>query len=237
LGDSQAQGLAGGVQRLLRHDRRFRVLDRSKIGTGLLSRTYDWISAVRAIPAAEHPDVAVVMFGANDRPPVRGSNGSIDPGLSFSFEQVYGERVREIIESLRDADVPVIWVGHPTVRDPKYADDMALLNRIFAEEAPAAGADYVPIWDLFAGAGGVYEAYGKGVDGETTRLRADDGVHLTVAGYDVLARYLLPHIEAEIRGRSAQAMPPVSPPAIQPVRQQGDATPALRPSSPAAASH
>src|SRR5579872_804547 len=69
LGDSQAQGLAGGVQRLLRRDRRFRVLDRSKIGTGLLSRAYDWPSAVREIPGTDHPDIALVMFGANDRPP------------------------------------------------------------------------------------------------------------------------------------------------------------------------
>ena len=237
LGDSQAQGLAGGVQRLLRHDRRFRVLDRSKIGSGLLSRAYDWIAAVRAIPATEHPDVAVVMFGANDRPPVRGINGSVDPGLSYSFERVYGERVREIVQSLREANVPVIWVGHPTVRDPKYADDMAFLNRIFADEASAAGADYVPIWDLFAGAGGIYEAYGKGVDGETTRLRADDGVHLTAAGYDVLARYLLPYIEADIRGRSAQAMPPAATQPIQPVRQQGNALPGFKPPVPATASH
>lgn len=237
LGDSQAQGLAGGVQRLLRHDRRFRVLDRSKIGTGLLSRAYDWISTVRALPATEHPDVAVVMFGANDRPRVRGTDGSVIPGLSFSFERVYGERVREIVQSLRDANVPVIWVGHPTVRDPKYADDMAFLNRIFADEASAAGADYVPIWDLFAGAGGIYEAYGKGVDGETTRLRADDGVHLTVAGYDVLARYLLPHIEADLRGRLAKAMPSPAAELLQPVRQQGDALPGLKPPSPATTNH
>ena len=32
------------------------------------------------------------------------------------------------------------------------------------------------------------------MDGQTTRLRADDGVHLTGAGYDVLARALLPVI-------------------------------------------
>lgn len=216
LGDSQAQGLAGGVQRLFRHDRRFRVLDRSKIGTGLISRAYDWTAAVRSFCGAEHADVALIMFGANDRPPVR-INGSVDPMLTYSFELSYGERVREIVQSLREANIPVIWVGHPTVRDPKYADDMALLNRIYEDEATAAGAEYVPIWPLFAGPDGKYQPYGKGPDGETTRLRADDGVHMTPAGYDLLAQYIEPRIEAESRARSEPgALPGV--PAVQPVR-------------------
>jgi len=44
---------------------------------------------------------------------------------------------------------------------------------------------------LFIDADGNYAAYGKGLDDQTTRLRADDGVHLTGAGYDVLAKALL----------------------------------------------
>ena len=38
VGDSQAQGLAGGLQRQLRRDRSWRVIDRSRIATGLCSR-------------------------------------------------------------------------------------------------------------------------------------------------------------------------------------------------------
>ena len=84
----------------------------------------------------------------------------------------------------------MVWVGHPQVRDPVFNADMAMLNGIFAQNAPKAGAEFVPVWTVFAGADGAYDAYGKGTDGETTRLRADDGVHLTRGGYDVLARYL-----------------------------------------------
>ena len=72
---------------------------------------------------------------------------------------------------------------------------MALLNQIYATQTAAAGADWFPCWSLFADANGKYQPYGKGLDGETTRLRADDGVHFTGAGYDVLAHALLPSIE------------------------------------------
>ena len=220
IGDSQAQGLAGGVQRLLRRDRSIRVLDRTKIGTGLVSpRAYDWTAAVRTLAASEHADVALVMFGANDRPPVHGGDGTVIPGLSLAFTQSYGARVREIVQTLREAGIPVIWVGHPTVRDPRYADDMAMLNRIFADAATTAGADYVPIWDLFA-SDGKYQPYGKGVDGETTRLRADDGVHLTPAGYDVLAVYLLPHIQSDLRARTERTVRAAP---VQPVRHETEA--------------
>lgn len=102
--------------------------------------------------------------------------------------------MRAVADGLKRSCTPVIWIGHPIVRDPVYAEDMALLNRLYAEEAVQEGAEWFPSWSLFTDADGNYAPYGKGVDGQTTRLRADDGVHLTGAGYDVLARALLPVI-------------------------------------------
>jgi hypothetical protein len=197
IGDSQAQGLAAGLQRLYRRDRQFRILDHSKVATGLVTRSgYDWPAQVHTLADTEHADIAVVMFGANDRPPVRGLNGKQDPALSARFQQSYGDRVKDIVQTLHQAHMAVIWVGHPIVRDPLFAEDMVFLNSVFADAAGAAGADFVPIWTLFAAPDGSYAPYGKGIEGETTRLRADDGVHLTFAGYDVLAAYLDPHIQA-----------------------------------------
>jgi hypothetical protein len=195
VGDSQAQGLAGGLQRLLRHDHSLRVIDRSRIATGLCSANrYDWPAETPAIAAAERGAIAVVMFGANDRPPVR-SHGRIDDTLSAAFCTTYGAHVHAIAEDLLRCCAGVIWVGHPIVRDPAYADDMALLNRLYAAQSLAAGADWFPSWPLFTDNDGNYAPYGKGIDGLTTRLRADDGVHLTSAGYDVLANALLPVVE------------------------------------------
>ncbi len=43
IGDSQAQGLAGGIQRLYRSDRSRKVTDLAKVSTGLMPRVnYDW---------------------------------------------------------------------------------------------------------------------------------------------------------------------------------------------------
>jgi hypothetical protein len=208
IGDSQAQGLAGGFMRLYVRTPRMRVLDRSKIATGLTHATYDWPEAVKKLAATEHADVAVVMFGANDRPPVR-LHGKIDDKLAAAFRKKYADKVTSVVTSLRAAHIPVIWVGHPQVRDAAYNEDMALLNGIFADAAVKAGADYVPLWTVFAGKDGGYDAYGRGVDGETERLRADDGVHMNRAGYDVLARYLEPKVEAPAAPQAAKSTPKV----------------------------
>jgi len=194
VGDSQAKGLAAGLQRQYRGDASWRVIDRSRIATGLcLPGTFDWPAAAAGIGEAECGAIAVVMFGANDRPLVR-QNGHIDDRLAAAFIKSYGAHVRAIVGGLKPSCGAVIWVGHPIVRDSAYAEDMALLNRVYAEQSVAAGADWFPSWPLFADADGNYAPYGKGLDGETTRLRADDGVHFTGAGYDVLARALLPVI-------------------------------------------
>jgi|SRR5579871_4589087 len=206
IGDSQAQGLAAGLQRQLRSDATWRVIDRSHIATGLyLTGRFDWPAQVQTISAAEPGAVAVVMFGANDRPPIR-LHGQIEDKLAAAFTTAYGAHVHAVAEILKHTCCGVIWVGHPIVRDPVFAEDMALLNQIYATQAVAAGADWFPSWSLFADADGKFQPYGKGLDGETTRLRADDGVHCTAAGYDLLAHELLPGIE---RYRPAPAHTPV----------------------------
>lgn len=196
IGDSQAQGLAAGLQWLFRTDRLTHVSDHSKISSGLVStNVQDWPAEARKLAASEHADVVVVMFGANDRPPVR-IHGNPDPHLLAAFTQTYGARVHDIITTLAQAHMAVVWVGHPIVRDAEFSADMATLNDIFTTQAAQGGAVFLPLWDVFKGRDGAYDAYGVGPDGATTRLRADDGIHLTPSGYEVVAKLLQPLIEA-----------------------------------------
>ena len=229
IGDSQAQGLAAGLQWLFRTDRSTHIIDHSKISSGLVStNVLDWPAEARKLAASEHADIVVVMFGANDRPPVR-IHGNPDPHLLAAFTQTYGGRVHDIIATLAQAHMPVVWVGHPIVRDADFSADMATLNGIFATQAAQSApgsAVFLPLWDVFKGKDGAYDAYGPGPDGATTRLRADDGVHLTPSGYEVAAKLLQPFIEAH--------RPGVPPPA-KPVMAEAPASPVAATIQPAMA--
>ncbi|MBE7730660.1 DUF459 domain-containing protein [Komagataeibacter sp. FXV3] len=214
IGDSQAQGLAGGLRWLYRTNRNMRVLDHSKISTGLVSVSFfNWPDEVHKLAATEHADVAVVMFGANDRPPVR-VHGVVDPAQLANFTKIYSARVRDIMTTLKNAHIPVIWVGHPMVRDEEFSADMATLNTIFQDQAAGNGAQFVPLWTAFSD-NGHFSAYGEGVDGSKVRLRADDGVHLTPSGYQKAAKILEPLI-ACYQPDTAQKFKPAAPsPAAQ----------------------
>jgi len=208
VGDSQAQGLAGALERLFLRNPQFHVLDRSKISTGIsVHGAYDWPTEAKTLAAAHNADVVVIMFGANDRPTIR-RGLEVDPTLKTEFRQNYGGRVRDIIRAFRDSGSEVIWVGHPVVRDNVYTEDMQLLNSIFKSAAIDEGARWVPTWDMFTTPDGGFTPYGKGIDGMTQRLRADDGVHFTPAGYDVVATRLEPLMEerrAKVALGSAQS--------------------------------
>lgn len=205
VGDSQAQGLAGGLQRILLRDRTWRVIDQSHISTGLYSSVkFDWPGSAAGIATRERGAVAVVMFGANDRPNIR-SKGAIDPQRADAWAAPYCAHIRAVASGLKRSCPAVVWVGHPIVRDPIYAEDMAFLNNLYETEARACGAQWFPSWRLFVDKAGQYDAHGLALDGHLERLRADDGVHLTAAGYDVLANALLPILRDDLAG-------PLSPP-------------------------
>ena len=67
FGDSQAAGLARGLQRVLAEDPRFRVLNRTHAGASLIHDENEWLGPVAQFTEREKADIAVVMFGANDR--------------------------------------------------------------------------------------------------------------------------------------------------------------------------
>jgi len=211
IGDSQAQGVGGALQRLYMRKKEFHVIDKTKVGTGLTSRsTYDWEAVTAQLPVVEKPTVAIVMFGANDRPPIR-IKGLVDQTLSDKFTKSYGARVANIVQSLRKAKMDVVWLGDPVVENADYLADMDYLNKVMEPVAETGGAKWVSLWDITGGDAGTYAAYGKALDGQTKRLRADDGVHFTPTGYDLVAARLDPILKDMTAGKAmpAQPAPPV----------------------------
>ena len=67
FGDSQGRGIAEGLQRVLIDDPRFKVLNRTHPGAAFVHGEAEWIAPIRKFQSQEKADIAVVMFGANDR--------------------------------------------------------------------------------------------------------------------------------------------------------------------------
>jgi len=92
---------------------------------------------------------------------------------------------------MTDAGLKVIWCGNPIARSDTYSTDMSYINDIYAAEAAKFGAQFMPLWNAVADRDGHYAAFGKDRDGVTQRMRADDGIHFTAPGYELIAGRVL----------------------------------------------
>jgi hypothetical protein len=191
FGDSQAQGLAGGLQRVLLEDPRYRVLNRTHPGAALVHDGSEWLAPVERFASHEKADIAVVMFGANDRLDMRDEHGATLHFRTDQWREAYAARADKILALLANAGLRVIWCGNPIARSTTYSADMSYINDIYAETAARFGAQFVPLWTVIADEEGRYAAYGKDRGGTTQRLRTDDGIHFTAAGYQLIAEKIV----------------------------------------------
>ena len=72
---------------------------------------------------------------------------------------------------------------------------MMALNDIARPQVLKSGGQFVDLWEPFVDAENKFSAYGPDLSGQTTKLRANDGVHFTKAG----ARKAAHFVELELR--------------------------------------
>ncbi len=191
FGDSQAAGLARGLQRVLVEDPRYRILNRTHAGAALVHGENEWLAPVARFTSHEQADIAIVMFGANDRLDLRDEQGAHLHFRTDEWRAAYAARTDKILTLLNTAGLRVIWCGNPIARSAAYSADMGYINGVYSEETLRFGAQFLPLWTEFADGEGRYNAYGKDRDGTTQRLRADDGIHFTAAGYELIAEKIV----------------------------------------------
>jgi hypothetical protein len=206
FGDSQAQGVAGGLQRVLLDDPRYKVVNRTKPGAALVHSDTEWFNPIQNFLDKDKAQVAVVMFGANDRLDLRDEDGKYVHFRSDEWRAGYARRVDRILTALSAGGIKVIWCGNPIARSPAYSADMSYINDIYADEVSQHGGEFLPLWTVIADNQGQFTAYGPDRSGVTERLRNDDGIHFTAAGYELIAERVisvLPSLQAD--GRRAEA--------------------------------
>lgn len=190
FGDSQAAGLARGLQRVLAEDRRFRVLNRTHPGAALVHDAAEWLAPIQRFGKREKADIAVVMFGANDRLDLREGRTTLR-FRTEAWRAEYAARITKILDLLAATELRVLWLGNPIARSARYSNDMSYINELYAAAITSYGFEFMPLWNVGADQDGDYAAYGKDRAGVTQRLRGDDGIHFTAAGYELIAEKVL----------------------------------------------
>lgn len=195
LGDSMAEGLWEGAYRAFEDDPTVDFIQQAKKWTGFVHPDkYDWNAEIDPILKEGNYQVAVVMFGVGEAQPIKKDGKLLKIGTE-EWREAYGERVEKFIKKLRGANLATYWVGLPVMRSPGQSEDAQKLNDLFREKAFVNGAKFIDTWEGFVDDQGRYSAYGPDMQGNTKRLRDNDGVHFTMRGYLKLAHFL----EKELR--------------------------------------
>jgi hypothetical protein len=160
---------------------------------------FDWPAHLAALLAGRAPPEAlVVFFGANDAQGMESTRGVLRFGTS-AWDAEYAARVDAVMRQLTAGGATVYWVGQPIARSSTYSARMARLDAIYRTQAARhPGVTYVDSWALFTTPAGRYSAYlntGSGL----TLMRQADGIHLSRAGGDRLARAVLTAIRQDWR--------------------------------------
>lgn len=186
LGDSLGDGVWAGLYHVLRKDKRFRIIKKSRVATGFSRHDYyDWNKAVRDIASDMRIDIAVVVMGTNDRQAIV-EDGKRHALFDSEWRKIYMQRVDDFTATLKSTGALIYWVELPVMRSARFGADMESFNEIFEDRAQANGVAFVRTGGLATGADGGYTAYGEDRFGRTRLLRADDGIHFTMAGYELI---------------------------------------------------
>jgi lysophospholipase L1-like esterase len=160
-------------------------------GYGLLAGQFDWLRHAREEAARLRPDVTVIFLGTTDRFDARRPDGVLLRCCDAAWIEEYSRRAAEMGAAYaRDGEGRVLWLTMPDPRPPGWREHLAAVNAALARAAAATpGAGIVAI-DRLVSPGFRFRAFAT-FGGRRIRLRAEDGIHLSLAGSRLAARAVL----------------------------------------------
>ena len=173
-----------------------KVLDLSKHSTGLLDKkSHNWAQVIKDT-LAKNKDIKllVMLIGAND-PWGRSINGKFYELNSSEWREFYARRVDEIYKIAKASDVKVLWLSLPCMKKTGYAKKIKLLNEIYKSVSEQNGQFFINTSEYLCQNDNFLTHLN--IDGKRSKIRQDDGIHISKAGSQILADEILKRIEIE----------------------------------------
>ncbi|WP_269585523.1 SGNH/GDSL hydrolase family protein [Roseibium sp. Sym1] len=190
VGDRMARGVADGLKFMLSEKPQIRVEPITDDKGGFTGETPpDWTTQVLSKIRGGDVKAVVVMIGHRDL----GKTFPGEPPIEFMTQEwldTYRDKVAALVRVVRQEKKPLVWAGLPPTNDELVNADFTQLNSIFQGSAEDRRVRYVDIWDIFLAEDSTYSSYGPDVDGKNTRLRTNDRIGFTWAGYQKVAFFV-----------------------------------------------
>lgn len=197
VGDSMMQGVAPRViRRLASLQPGWETEDLSRQSTGLTARRYfDWPARIGKELAEKKATAVVIFLGPNDPQDIVDAQGRRHVFPQASWQETYAARVDEVLQLARQHGAYVLWLGLPSMREPRLQRGAQVLNRIFHDRAVAHGTDYLSLEPLLGLAHAPYQHTIADEQGRVLTVRASDGTHFTPAGQQRIEQAVLQRLQ------------------------------------------
>lgn len=189
VGDRMARGVADGLKFMLSEKPQIRVEPITDDKAGFTGEATDWASQVLSKIRGGDVKAVVVMIGQNDL----SKTFPGEPPVEFMTEDwlnTYRDKVAALVRVVRQEKKPLVWAGLPPTNNELVNADFTQLNSIFQGVSEDRRVRYVDIWDIFLAEDGTYSSFGPDVDGKNARLRTNDRIGFTWAGYRKVAFFV-----------------------------------------------
>jgi hypothetical protein len=166
----------------------------SRVSSGLSSPNFvDWPKQGAEDMLTYNPEVTVFIIGANDA-----KNLPKGAEQDQQWRTQYAAAVEKMLGVLVGPGRNVYWVGAPIMSDAAFSERVKSVNEVFEEVAAKhPEVTYVDAFAVFSGPDGKFTSMLPSGDGKVTRVRAQDGIHFTPEGGDLLARTVLERLDPQ----------------------------------------
>lgn len=197
-GDSLAGPLGGALARRAAATGLISVIVDHQKGSGLVrDDVFDWPAFAADRLREVQPDAVVMLIGANDGQALRFPAGWLQFGTP-EWDDEYAGRVGRFMALLAGGSTRIYWVGVPIMADAAYDGRVRHINALQQEQADACGqVVFVDAYSLFQDEAGQFSAELPDEQGNLVTVRLPDGIHLTAAGADRLARQVLSQVAGD----------------------------------------
>jgi uncharacterized protein len=214
VGDSMADGLWGAMFRRIGKNKclaeKMTLIRKAKNGTGLARLDqFNWVEEMKTLAKDANVDLFIGSFGINDRQAIVEPDKTRVEFGSPQYDARYKAVLSEAVQGALSQGSSVLVAGLPVMMDQAANADAAAKNELFAAVIKDIGSDhasYAPPWSSSSGEDR-YHPYLPNANNALIQVRAQDGVHFTPAGYDMVLNVLFPAIREALKLRGQEPGP------------------------------
>jgi hypothetical protein len=173
-----------------------------KVSSGLARPDFfDWERTLDKLAATMQPNTVVIMIGTNDNQSLKRGDGTTVHFGDSAWDAEYKRRMNKLFELCvqNNPDVQIFWVGAPIMGRPDLTKDVERINQVVRSLCDAEpNCRFIDTWDALADEHGRFTNHIVDISGERIRVRANDGVHLSLTGANIIAGRCLQTLEKSL---------------------------------------